>query len=149
MVQNELNDGIELSETDALYRVMYNASGSELAHGVVVVLDTSDSTGKSIDLPGAEGVGKIVGTVVHPKGRGYSYADGADVTVCIDGVALVNVDGTDDIAAGYSLKIRDTAGVGYKANAGTDSISCIFGTALDAYTADDSLGYINVYVGMK
>jgi len=146
-MQNSINDGIELSKSEALYHVMKNNSGSTLSHGVVVVLDTTDSTGKSVTLPSAEGVSGILGVIVHPQGKDYTYAIGADVLVCMNGVALTNVDGTDNIAAGSLLKIRDTAGVAYEAVVGTDSLSCVFGTALDEYTANDSLGYINVFVG--
>ena len=148
MVQNSLNDGIELSKADAVYHVMTNSSGATLGAGVVVVLDTTDSTGQSVTVPSAEGV-KPFGVIVHPQGKDYTYDIGADVLVCKNGIAKTQVDGTDNIGAGTILKIRDTAGVAYAAVPGTDSISCCFGTALEAYTENDSLGFINVYVGEK
>lgn len=146
-MQNSVNDGLELSKADAIYKVFKNNSGTTLSHGRVVVLDTTDSTGQSVTVPSAEGVGGIVGVVFHPNGKDYTYANQADVLVITEGVALTNVDGTDDIAAGSLLKIRDTGGVAYEAVTGTDSLSCIFGTALEAYTANDSDGWINVFVG--
>jgi hypothetical protein len=141
-MQNSLNDGIELSKTDAIFRIMTNNSSTTLPHGTVVVLDTTDSTGSSVTVPSAEGV-PAFGVIVHPQGKGYSYADQADVVVC------VNVNGTDNIAAGNILKVYDTNGIGYLAVPGTDHISTCFGTALEAYTDNDSDGHINVYVGKR
>ena len=149
MVQNSINDGLELSKGDAIYRVMTNGeAATELGDGTVVILDTSDSSGKTVILPTAEGV-PVFGVVVHPKGKDWTYAVGEDCLVCVNGVAMTQVDGTDDIAAGSRMKAFDTNGVGYEAVPGTDHLSCIFGVALDAYTTNDSLGFIPVFVGQK
>lgn len=145
-MQDSLNDGIELSKSDAEYKVMTNGAASALADGTVVVLTTSDNNGQTVALPAAEADSNVFGVVHHRLGKGNTYAVGEDMLICVDGVCKTKVNGTDNISAGSLLKVYDVNGIGYAAVAGVDSLSTIFGTALEAYTPDNSSGYINCYI---
>ena len=142
-MQNKLNDGIEFSKGDAVFRVMTNNAATSLTDGTIVCLDTSDSEGKSVGLPATLADPTVFGVVVHPKGHGYTYADQADCLVCVDGVCKVMVDGTENITAGNHISVISTTGVG---NLYSSALSCTIGTALEAYTTNDDNGYINMYV---
>lgn len=122
-----------------IYRTMKNNSGGVLASGHVVILDTSDNTGKSVTTTTSANNALVFGVVTT------GGADQADVVVGVGGAIgdVVKVDGTTDIAVGDPLSTFTTAGIAQKGSFGTGAI---FGIALEAYSTDDSNGVIKAWI---
>lgn len=144
-MQKTIDDGLELSKADAIYKVFKNNSATTLTGGTIVCLDTTDSSGQSVTLPSAEADPLVWGVVVTKRPK-EEIADQDDCLVCVNGVCKVAASGRDDILVGSLLSAYDTNGV---AQVHSNNLSCVFGTALEGYTTNDSSGWINVYVGKR
>jgi hypothetical protein len=104
-----------------------------LAAGDIVVLK-SVAAGDEVTTTTTAGDNKVLGMALE------SINDNSFGYVLIEGkTTQLKVDGTTDIAIGDFISTFTTAKIGQKATSGHTAIAI----ALEAYTADDSLGVID------
>lgn len=113
--------------------IMYNASGSALAAGDVVVYSNSSTAYRctTTTTQGNDLVAAMALEAIPAGEQGRFLVEGY--------TALLKVDGTTDIAAGDFIGTSGTAGIGMKAASG----DMAFAIAFEGYTTDDTNGVIN------
>lgn len=123
--------------TERRIHLFRNDSGSTINAGDVVTYATN-ATGDRITRTTTVGDRKVWG--VAPS----QIASGSNGSVIISGFyTQVNVNGTTDIAVGDYLCTYSEAGIAQKA---TTTGQVVFAIALEAYTTNDSNGFIDAYI---
>lgn len=118
-----------------VYR-MKNTSGSTINAGDLVVYKAV-AAGDEITTTTTGGDNKVFGMATQ------SISNNAYGIIKVKGsTKILKVDGTTDIAIGDYISTFTTAGIGQKAASGDTAIAI----ALEAYTADDSLGVIDALI---
>jgi hypothetical protein len=140
----ELSNGqLVFSQGEPLIRMFANGSANDMTPGVCVKILQTVSSGTAVDFPGAEADPLVMGVVYGNTDNTVTYPTDTLLPVVLEGPAKCKVNGTDNISVGDPVMARATTGIAYK---DANSISCAFGTALEAYTDNDDLGWITVYV---
>lgn len=145
--------GLGSGNAEQKYVECFNTSGGTLAHGDVVVVDTSAT--QMPTAPGScTGAVKTTVTALDVTVVGVVSVDGTPNTnagtipvngaclVCISGVARVNI-GANTVAAGAALGTTTTA---KQAGSVTATIGATLGFALEAQTAKDANNTIRALV---
>lgn len=130
---NTWNAGPLVNETKQ-FSYMKNTSGGALVAGNLVVWKAV-AAGNEVTTTTTAGDDKVFGVMIDaPANNAFGRVQ------TLGKNTLLKVDGTTDIAVGDPITTFTTAGIGAKAAAG----DMIIGYALEAYTANDSLGVIDV-----
>lgn len=130
---NTWNAGSIINENKK-YVYMKNTSGGAMSAGQLVVWKAV-AAGNEVTTTTTAGDDKVFGIMIDaPANNAFGRVQ------TLGKNTLLKVDGTTDIAIGDPITTFTTAGIGAKATTG----DMIIGYALEAYTANDSLGVIDV-----
>lgn len=124
--------------TETIYA--HNKSGSSVAPGDVVILDTTNSTATEVAFTTTASADNklVLGMVIHNIATdGYGQVQTKGPTDAL------KVDGTADIAVGDAIATYTTTKIGQIATSGKGGA---FAIALEAYSTDDSLGVIDAWL---
>lgn len=123
-----------ISETKIQF--VKNASGGAIAEGDIVILKAT-AAGDEVTTTTTGGDDKVFGVAVDGADDGnYFYVQ------TLGKLAVLKVNGVDNIAVGDFISTYTSAGIGKKAAAGDTAIAI----ALEAYETDDSSGVIDALI---